>query len=284
MKHLREKTGFTLIELLVVIAIIALLLSIMLPALKKVKNTAKRVVCQTNQHGLAQAYITYACENDDKFIRVETAQPWFLTNRSGFGGFREYRHLFASYTTPELFYCPAMANGMGDIQSPEDTNDTYGPDTGLIGWSVRPIHEAGEYYVTTGYSMLAGWSRIGQPTKMKYLSNASRGNLVAQAQDPSELPDRFSKLTNSAITPLLTDIAWTPFPSVDLDRMVEEYKWLSFEYGNMSDGSNYALNHGFTGGVQGINSAYADGHVEWRKEEEILPRAWYTYNEYFFWF
>ena len=108
----RKSRAFTLIELLVVIAIIALLLAILMPALTKVKNTAKRVVCQTNQHGIAQAYAAYASENEDRFIRIESAQPWFMTNRSGFGGWRENRHRFEPYTTPDQFYCPAMGNGL----------------------------------------------------------------------------------------------------------------------------------------------------------------------------
>jgi prepilin-type N-terminal cleavage/methylation domain-containing protein/prepilin-type processing-associated H-X9-DG protein len=61
-----RKKGFTLIELLVVIAIIALLLSILMPALTKVKKQAQAVVCQSNLKQWGVATVMYASENNDK--------------------------------------------------------------------------------------------------------------------------------------------------------------------------------------------------------------------------
>ena len=56
--------GFTLIELLVVIAIIALLLAIVMPALRKAKDLAMKIDCSANLHSLALAAIFYADEHD----------------------------------------------------------------------------------------------------------------------------------------------------------------------------------------------------------------------------
>jgi prepilin-type N-terminal cleavage/methylation domain-containing protein/prepilin-type processing-associated H-X9-DG protein len=61
------KRGFTLIELLVVIAIIAILAAILLPALARAREAARRASCQSNLKQFGVIYKMYAGENDGKF-------------------------------------------------------------------------------------------------------------------------------------------------------------------------------------------------------------------------
>ncbi len=62
------RKAFTLIELLVVITIIALLVSILMPALSKSRQQARKVVCLSNLKQLVMANTGYAVENNDRYV------------------------------------------------------------------------------------------------------------------------------------------------------------------------------------------------------------------------
>ncbi len=64
--------AFTLIELLVVIAIIAILMAILMPALRAAKDQAMRLHCLSNTKSLTTAWLMYKDANDDKMVYAMT--------------------------------------------------------------------------------------------------------------------------------------------------------------------------------------------------------------------
>jgi prepilin-type N-terminal cleavage/methylation domain-containing protein/prepilin-type processing-associated H-X9-DG protein len=111
---LASKSGFTLIELLVVIAIIAVLMGILMPALKRAREQGKRAVCMGNLRQLGTAWIIYADENNDKIVLASPggSDGWVDAWQPDTQDVMQIRGaLFKYCPNEELYKCPTGIRG-----------------------------------------------------------------------------------------------------------------------------------------------------------------------------
>ncbi len=254
---MKKRFGFTLIELLVVISIIAVLMSIMMPALAQVRRQAKRSVCSANLRSWGTAITAYSTDNNSKILG-----SFRVSGRTG-------------GIVPGAMLLVSRANTPWEWQMNMAAINPYLPGFDLDRKEMSPAWMCPESAVDAGklFDLWAGYINATIPDGVWFpisYSYFGRSDLWgAYSTKPAELTAR----TLSSGKLLMAD---------------NIYRW--------HRDSSWWFNHGSKGGsvhdirfgknvvigepkIDGANELYGDGAVIWKKGSDFDPKLMNECNE-----
>ncbi len=254
MTALRSR-AFTLIELLVVIAIIAILASLLLPALSQAKSRAVGVKCLSHMRQWGLAFNVYATDHEDRVPRDgtdENGQYGVDTGATEGPGSPNDDYAWFNVLPPSVGERP-FSNHWAGATNPRESLPFPG---GRGGFWHCPAAKAGaqDRFLQNG---AFGFFSMVMNVDLK-LQSTIRNNVQGNTFEYPEMP-RLSAIPNTSGTVLLTDGAFSP--------TLESYTATPQRNGIFPAGrsSHFAQRHSNRGG----NLVFVDGHAAFYKRSYI---------------
>lgn len=288
MKHSR-RYGFTLIELLVVIAIIALLIGILLPALAKAREAARKSTDLSNIRQMGMAMSTYANDYKDWFPILPTP-----SNNANLYGDQHRTGGIAG-----MFSHWQVGTDTGTLASPEGWSRLGGTPDNSRNWGGNPTPIMANYVesleVLTSPAQREDYDYHGSP-----ILNPSSINSITQGRPVKPKPpaNQYEVIDYNisylylaglrAVEPAVVK----PVPLWGTETVGPDISvWAWYGAGNGSGSSAIATSAetepGYyskydTYGDDGANFVFSDGHAEFLANEQKFRGETYSIHEFFF--
>src|SRR5688572_12651103 len=182
----QSRTGFTLVELLVVIGIIALLVSMLLPALNRAREAANAAACMSNLRQINTAYHLYAHDNKGQlpyYLWFTSAQPEYSWNAYWIGVANKYGVKNDAIRCPSakepIPFNPPLARGFGNARY------AWNGEFQTVGTAVRfstSEFRQGSY----GFNRFVGVE--GRESNANYNKNSFGNNKLSGLKPSTEVP------------------------------------------------------------------------------------------------
>jgi prepilin-type processing-associated H-X9-DG protein/prepilin-type N-terminal cleavage/methylation domain-containing protein len=279
-RNFRIAGAFTLIELLVVIAIIAILASMLMPALSHSEDAGRGAVCKSNQRQLALASLTYSLDNKDWLNPLQTAVPNSDVETT-------YRVILWDYVAhaASIYDCPAERNAVyADGISVYDASYGGFGVGGTTNWSQTGIGAAGPYekWNQSGIGVAgAHWIHVD--------GNANAASQTASMPFGRPTPDYYEGLHRSAEISAATKLIWYGDGGCGSPTTWADDSWWIKNSDTTGNGSEDVAGfnrlqqdqYGCQRHEGKANYAFADGHVDLLNANDIrcdTNECWWSIN------
>lgn len=238
---IRIVAGFNLLELLVIIAIITTLAALLLPAISKAKQRAGRIQCMSNLRQVTLALSMYADANNQKFPQMSSGNwawdiPKDVADKMTDGKFSRMYYCSSCGFTESDF----MAQWNEFIHNPPTSNDFR-----VIGYAMTFPGTASLYVTNQNQSILSG-----------EIIDTISGTIYP----PASVSTRVMVADATISKPMQANL---------FNRSENAYAGIRGHYSKLHRSAHLEGNI-----PAGGNLGMLDGHVEWRKFEDMLPRTY----------
>ena len=268
-----RRRGFTLIELLVVISIISLLLSILLPALGRARETGRRTVCGSNLRQVGMSFIQYTQDNESWFPckGIEGNTSATVAQLAG------AQHSASTSVTPwQDRWGPNFAGIIRDIVEKKATRNASDPVpqsyTGDLSDNGPP------QYLPNPKVLLCPSDQI---------NNRPRTSIIHPTRSVNNYRELPASVGQEGRANSRWDFSFISYFYVALWRNDDRPDWLMMaDQSNRDDRTLGSFNQPLTPednhGARGLNVLMLDGHVEWgalrdgstQATQELASKYW----------